>query len=282
MGYRYYDTAEIPILYPFGFGLSYTKFEYSDLNVNEDGVSFTVTNTGDVDGAEVAQLYVSLSGAKVFRPKKELKGFSKVFLKAGESKKVTIAFDDKTFRYWNVKTDKWEVEGGEYQIMIGASSIDCRLTGTITKAATTDMLPYDEKELSTYYAGKIQTVSDKEFEALLGRPIPDGKWSGQLSPNDAICQLYYAKSGLARFAYNRLTAIKKKADDSGKPNLNILFIYNMPFRAMAKMTGGAVSMDMVDGIVTLVNGHFFKGLGRIISGYFRNSKLNKQYENKIK
>ena len=76
--------------------------------------------------------------------------------------------------------------------------------------------------------------------------------------------------------------MKKKADESGKPDLNILFIYNMPFRAMAKMTGGAVSMDMVDGIVDLVNGHFFGGLGKIISGYFRNSKLNKQYESRIK
>ena len=282
VGYRYYDTSESPVLYPFGFGLSYTKFEYSDLEVNDDGVSFTVKNIGGVDGAEVSQLYVSLPDAKVFRPKKELKGFSKVFLKAGESKKVTIAFDDKTFRYWNVKTNKWEVEGGEYRIMIGESSTACKLTGTIVKEATTDVLPYEKSALPTYYSGKIQTVSDKEFETLLGRPIPDGKWSGQLSANDAICQLYYAKSGLARFAYNRLTAIKKKADESGKPNLNILFIYNMPFRAMAKMTSGAVSMDMVDGIVTLVNGRFFKGLGKIISGYFRNSKLNKQYESKIK
>ena len=282
VGYRYYDTAEIPVLYPFGFGLSYTDFEYSDINVTEDGVSFTLTNAGKRDGAEISQLYVSLPSANVFRPKKELKGFSKVFLRAGESKKVTIAFDDKTFRYWNVKTNKWEVEGGEYQIMIGASSTDIRLLAGIKKAATTDVLPYEKEALSTYYSGKIQTVSDKEFETLLGRPIPDGKWSGQLSANDAICQLYYAKSGLARFAYNRLTAIKKKADSKGKPDLNILFIYNMPFRAMAKMTGGAVSMDMVDGIVTLVNGRFFKGLGKIISGYFRNSKLNKQFESKIK
>jgi beta-glucosidase len=90
--------------------------------------------------------------------------------------------------------------------------------------------------------------------------------------------MYYAKRGLARFAYNRLTAMKKKADEKGTPDLNILFIYNMPFRAMAKMTAGAVSMEMVDGIVNLVNGRFFKGLGTIIGGYFRNSKKNKAYE----
>ena len=282
VGYRYYDTADVPVLYPFGFGLSYTKFEYSDLNVNDNGVSFTIKNTGKVDGAEVCQLYVGLDKAKVFRPKKELKGFAKVFLKAGESKKVEISFDDKTFRYWNTKTNKWEVEGGEYQVMVGASSADIKLCDTVKIEGTNAELPYTEKDIPVYYTGKIQTVADADFEKLLGRSIPDGKWSGQLTSNDAICQLYYAKSGLARFAYKRLTAMKKKADESGKPDLNVLFIYNMPFRAMAKMTGGAVSMDMVDGIVSLVNGHFFSGLGKIISGYFRNSKLNKQYENKIK
>ncbi|SDA53821.1 beta-glucosidase [Butyrivibrio sp. INlla18] len=282
VGYRYYDTAKVPVLYPFGFGLSYTSFEYSDIKVTDDKVSFTIKNTGSFDGAEVAQLYVGLPGAKVFRPEKELKGFAKVYLKVGESKEVSIAFDDKTFRYWNVKTNKWEVEDGNYQIMIGASSADIKLEANIMKAETTDTMPYDKAELPSYYTGKIESVEASEYTKLLGRSIPDGKWSGKLGPNDAICQMYYAKSGLARFAYNRLTAMKKKADESGKPDLNILFIYNMPFRAMAKMTAGAVSMEMVDGIVELVNGHFFGGLGKIIGGYFRNSKKNKAYEAKIK
>ncbi|MBQ9305977.1 glycoside hydrolase family 3 C-terminal domain-containing protein [Butyrivibrio sp.] len=282
VGYRYYDTADVPVLYPFGFGLSYTTFEYSGLEVNEEGVSFTITNSGSRDGAEVAQLYVGLPNGKVFRPKKELKGFAKVFLKAGESKKVSIAFDDKTFRYFNVNTNNWEVEDGKYVISVGASSADIRLTGEVLKSETTENIPYRKEELPSYYSGKIQSVETAEYEKLLGRSVPDGKWSGELGLNDAICQMYYAKSSLARFAYNRLTAIKKKADESGKPDLNILFIYNMPFRAMAKMTGGAVSMEMAEGIVKLVNGHFFGGLGQIISGYFKNGKKNKEYEAKIK
>lgn len=282
VGYRYYDTADVPVLYPFGFGLSYTTFEYSGLEVNEEGVSFTITNSGSRDGAEVAQLYVGLPNGKVFRPKKELKGFAKVFLKAGESKKVSIAFDDKTFRYFNVNTNNWEVEDGKYVISVGASSADIRLTGEVLKSETTENIPYKKEELPSYYSGKIQSVETAEYEKLLGRSVPDGKWSGELGLNDAICQMYYAKSSLARFAYNRLTAIKKKADESGKPDLNILFIYNMPFRAMAKMTGGAVSMEMAEGIVKLVNGHFFGGLGQIISGYFKNGRKNKEYEAKIK
>ena len=282
VGYRYYDTANIPVLYPFGFGLSYTSFEYSDLSVDEKGATFTVKNTGSMDGAEVAQVYVSLPWAKVFRPKKELKGFAKVFLKAGESKKVTIPFDDKTFRYWNVKTNKWEIETGDYEIMVGSSSAAILLTSSVKKNGTTEEMPYEPKSMPSYYSGKIESVSEAEFEKLLGRPVPDGKWSGQLDINDALCQMYYAKSGLARFAYKKLTAMKKKADESGKPDLNTLFIYNMPFRAMAKMTGGAVSMEMAKGFVELVNGHFFGGMGKIIGGFFRNSRKNKAYEAKLK
>ena len=281
VGYRYYDTAKVRVLYPFGFGLSYTSFEYSDLTVDGEGAEFTLTNTGKRDGAEVAQLYVGLKDAKVFRPEKELKGFQKVFLKAGESRRVRIPFDDKTFRYWNVRTDRWEVEGGVYTIMVGASSMDIRLTEQAQAEGTTEEYPYYTNRMPSYYSGLIQQVEDKEFQELLGMPIPSGKWSGDLTVNDAICQMYYAKSAIARFAYRKLTQMKKKSEDAGKPDLNILFIYNMPFRAIAKMTGGMVSMEMVDGIVTMVNGHFFRGLGRTIGGFFRNRSQNKKYIKKL-
>ena len=135
--------------------------------------------------------------------------------------------------------------------------------------------------MPSYYSGLIQQVDDKEFEELLGTLIPSGKWTGDLTVNDAICQMYYAKSAIARFAYKKLTKMKKKSEDAGKPDLNILFIYNMPFRAIAKMTGGMVSMEMVEGIVTMVNGHLFRGLGRTIGGFFRNRKLNKKYVKEI-
>ncbi|RKM59394.1 glycosyl hydrolase [Butyrivibrio sp. CB08] len=281
VGYRYYEKAGIPVLYPFGFGLSYTTFTYSDLKINDAGISVTVRNDGDMDGAEVVQMYVALPGAKVFRPEKELKGFTKVFLKAGESREIEILFDDKTFRYFNVKTNKFEVEEGDYEIRIGASSADIRLSGTCHRQGTTDVLPYDPEKITSYMSGNISNVSDSEFEEILGRPVPDGRWSGELTENDAFCQMYYAKSGLARLVYKKLTKMKKKADDSGKPDINILFIYNMPFRAIAKMTGGAVDMHMVHGIMKMVNGHFFSGLGKVISGYFRNSRQNKAFEKEL-
>lgn len=281
VGYRYYDSSRIRVQYPFGFGLSYTEFTYSDLSVDEEGATITIANTGNCDGAEVVQMYVGLDNAIVFRPAKELKGFQKVYLKAGEMRAIHILFDDKTFRYWNVKTNKWEIEMGIYKVMIGASVSDIRLEVDLTVEGTTNEYPYNPAFLPYYYTGIIQQISDIEFEELLGRPIPSGKWSGELGKNDAICQMYYAKSRLARFIYNRLTAFKIKKEEKGKPDLNILFIYNMPFRALAKMTAGMVSMEMVEGILIVVNGHFFKGLGKIIVGFFRNMKNNKAYEKKI-
>ena len=281
IGYRYYDTSKVRVQYPFGYGLSYTTFAYSDLKVDAKGATFTLTNTGNCDGAEVAQLYVGLPNAIVFRPEKELKGFQKVFLKAGESKEVRMEFDDKTFRYWNVKTNGWEIEEGAYRIMIGASVADIKLESELWVQGTSNEYPYNPAKLPYYYTGIVQQISDAEFEELLGHPIPSGKWSGNLGINDAMCQMYYAKSGLARLIYKILTKIKKKSEEKGKPDLNVLFIYNMPFRGIAKMTNGMVSMEMVEGMVTVVNGHFLKGMKKIIGGFFRNRKENKAYEAKL-
>lgn len=280
VGYRYFSTAEVPVLYPFGFGLSYSSFEYSDLKVNEKSVSFKIKNSGEYDAAEIAQLYIGLEGAKVFRPVRELKGFERVFLKAGEEKEISIEFDNKSFRYWNTKTNGWEVEAGNYSIMIGASSEDIRLKGNLEVKGTTESYPYDPANLPSYYKADVAHVSDKEYERILGRAIPDGQWNGELGINDALCQMYYAKSALARFGYNFLNKRLKKAENAGVPDLNTLFQYNMPFRAIAKMTGGMVSMEMVYGIVDVVNGHFFKGMGTVIGGFFRNRRLNKEYEAK--
>ena len=275
VGYRYFETANVPVLFPFGFGLSYTTFEYSDLTATDQEATFTIKNTGGMDGAEVAQLYISKRDGSVFRPAKELKGFQKVFLKAGESKRVTIRLDDKTFRYFNVNTNKFEVEGGEYQILIGSSVADIKLSASVTVKGTNAASPYDKNKVAKYFSGDIKNISDVEFESLLGRPIPDGSWSGVLDMNDAICQLYYAKSGVARFAYKIMTNMLNKSIEKGEPDLNITFIYNMPFRGIAKMAGGMCTMEMAEGILTICNGHFFKGMGAVIGGFFRSGKRRK-------
>jgi len=273
VGYRYYDTAGVAVRYPFGHGMSYTRFAYSGLEADRDQVSLTVTNCGDTEGAEVVQIYVSCPESRVYRPRKELKGFAKVFLKPGESRRITIPLDAMAFRYFNTAHDRWETETGTYEIHAAASLADVRLTVQLQIRGDA---PWEDG-LECYHACRIQDVSDEAFAKLLGRPIPDGSWQGALQENDAICQMYYAKSRAARLVCRLLNHLKEKAEASGKPDLNILFITNMPFRAIAKMTGGMVSSQMVADILTIVNGQFFAGLGRLTLDFFRNRSENHRF-----
>ena len=281
IGYRYFDTADVAVQFPFGYGLSYTTFAYDKLVLTEKGVRFTITNTGKCAGAEIAQLYVGKTESKLVRPQKELKGFTKVWLKAGETKEVEIPFDDKTFRYFNTKTGHWEVEGGIYTVMIGASSADIRLSEELLKSGTTDVLPYDIEKLPCYRTGLVRNVHYEEFRMFYGDVLPEEK-TGLLDINDALCQMKYAKSGICRLVYKVLQKKLDKAVEKGVPDLNTLFIFNMPFRAICKMTGGMVSREMAESIVIVANGHFFRGLAGLVGGFFRNRRENKKYEALLK
>ncbi|MET4084030.1 beta-glucosidase [Pedobacter sp. UYP30] len=126
VGYRYYDTYKVEPQFPFGFGLSYTKFEVKNAKVNSAGnkkyVSVNIKNSGKLAGAEVLQLYVHKMDTKITRAEKELKSFTKVFLKPGETKMITFALDDSAFQYYDEAGKKWAIEAGQYKIMIGNSS----------------------------------------------------------------------------------------------------------------------------------------------------------------
>ena len=279
VGYRYYDSANVPVLFPFGFGLSYTMFAYSDIEADDQKVTFTLTNTGDRDGAEVAELYVHAVNPTVYRPNKELKGFKKVFLKAGESKKVTIDLDDKAFRYWNSKTNRFEIDGGAYDLLVGASVEDIKLKATVNVKGTNAKKCEDKAKLKSYYTANIKNVTDAEFTELLGHSIPDGTWAGKIEANDAIAQMYYAKSLKARLIWKVMTKMLDASIAKGEPDLNITFTYNMPFRAIGKMAGGLVSQEMCDGILDIVNGHgiaFCKGLCKIVVGFFKQMGVAKK------
>lgn len=272
IGYRYYTTADVAVNYPFGFGLSYTTFEYSDLKVTDKGVSFVIKNTGKVDGAEVAQLYIGKPDGDVFRPVRELKGFKKVFLAAGEEKTVEIGFDEFTFRYFNVRTNKWEIEGGDYSVEIGASCEDIRLKGKISQKATTEVLPYDKEKLLSYYSGKVSYVQGIEFSELLGRPIPYPGYDFYkknrmvIHENCTVADLRYSKgwtgrafSGVIRFAIKFLRGIGKRTT----ANTLIMGVLHQPVRGIAKF--GGMSRRQMEGLLKMFNGKFFKGLGMFLS-----------------
>ena len=279
VGYRYYETANKAVRYPFGYGLSYTTFAYSDLKVNAEKVTFTLTNTGSVAGAEIAQLYVAKPDAAVFRPAKELKGFAKVFLKAGESKTVTIPLDDKTFRYWNVATDRWEVEGGSYQLLVGANVQDIRLTADITLPGTGAPDPYAGKDLAHYRTAHVQEVPDAEFEALLGRPLPEETTA--IDRTMTLGELHHSRSPLCWLIAGVLTLLLRSGEKRGKPNLNILFQYNMPLRGLAQMTNGMIGDEFVDGLVLEAKGFWVIGILRALVGLLQNYVANSRYQAKL-
>lgn len=280
VGYRYYQTAGVPVAFPFGYGLSYTSFAYSNLQAASNGVTLTVTNTGKRAGAEIVQLYVAKPRAEVFRPAQELKGFAKVQLQPGESKTVTIPLDDKAFRYWNTKTDSWEVEGGSYELRVGASSTDIRLTAVVEVAGTGAPNPYAGKHLPHYTSGKVQSVPDDEWATLLGRPVQQGKV--KIDRNMTLGELNHSRSPLGWLIWLVLTALLNASYKRGKPDLNVLFQYNMPLRALAKMTSGAISMGMVDGIVMELQGFWIIGLVRVIIEAVKNLVLNAQLEQRLR
>ena len=280
VGYRYYQTAGVPMAFPFGYGLSYTSFAYSDLKVTVDSVTLTVTNTGARDGAEIVQVYIAKPGAEIFRPAQELKAFARVPLAAGESRTVTLPLDDKAFRYWNTRTDGWEIEGGRYEVRVGASSADIRLTADVDIRGTNAPDPYAGKALPHYKSGSVQNVPDAEWEALLGHPIPQDKV--KIDRNMTLGELNHSRSPLGWLIWAVLTALLNASFKKGKPDLNVLFQYNMPLRALAKMTSGAISMGMVDGIVLEAKGFWVIGLLKVIVEAVKNIILNAQLESRLR
>ena len=280
IGYRYFTTAEKAVRFPFGYGMSYTTFAYSDMAADEQGVSLTVTNTGSVAGTEIVQLYIAKKNSELFRPAKELKGFARVTLAPGEKQRITITLDDKAFRFWNVKANRWEIEGGEYELLVGASVEDIRLCEKISVHGTATVHPYEDVDLDCYYKGDVLHVSDADFEKLLGHPIPKGKT--KIDRNLTLGELNHARSPLGWLVWLVLTILLDVSYKRGKPDLNILFQYNMPLRALAKMTNGAISMGMVDGIVMELQGFWILGLVRVIYEAIKNVVLNAQMEKRLR
>ena len=269
IGYRYFEKANVKVNFPFGFGLSYTQFEYSDLEVKESGVDFVIKNIGAFKGKEVAQLYVGLEQSDIIRPVKELKGFIKVELEPGESKKVHIAFDDKTFRYFNVVTNKWEIEKGNYDILIGASSDDIRLKGSIEQEGTGAEPPYLKSTLPNYAVGNLRNVPDEEFAALLGHEIPNGalpfykKNRMVIDYNTTFQELRYSKRWVGRLVGKAIpwfTRVLYKCGNRVLANTLVMGVVHQPMRGMSRFSQGGLRMSQLDGLIAVFNGHFFSGL----------------------
>lgn len=274
IGYRYYTTAGVPVAFPFGFGLSYTSFAYSELVADADVAAVTVTNTGAVAGADVVQVYVRRETPGVHRPDRTLAGFARVELAPGESTRVTVPLGDAAFRHWDVLTGAWQVERGRWTVLAGANVDDLPLAAEVEVTGTVP--PREDDAPACYRTADVRAVSDADFAALLGHAIPQAQGVGPIGPNDALGRMAQARSAPARFAYRVLARRRDAAERRGQPDLNILFLLNMPFRAIAKMTNGMVDAAAVDAIVRIVNGHFFTGAGAALGAFLRNWRANRR------
>ncbi|MDF2484370.1 MAG: hypothetical protein K0R46_538 [Herbinix sp.] len=272
IGYRYYDTVKKAVTFPFGYGLSYTTFEYSNLVIEEVDpylyrVKLDITNTGKESGAEIVQLYVHCNSSSIFRAEKELKGFAKIFLAAGETGTVEILLDKRSFAYYNTEAKDWCVEGGTYQLLAGASSADIRVSADVklTGDGKEALLADTYKTLSDYQKPSAPLrISDQQFIQLLGyTPKPDafGKPYTKDSTLGDIKDTLIGKVML-KVVKGALNKMLKTVDD---PTMRLMVeksALEMPLRSM-KMAGG-INNKRLDGLVALANGKVLKGIKNLL------------------
>ena len=277
IGYRYYDSANKDVLFPFGHGLSYTSFAYSDLTLSkktmkdtgEVTVSFKVKNTGDVAGAEIAQLYVADKESTIFRPKQELKGFKKVFLAPGEEQEITLTLGKRAFAFFNVNKNDWQVESGKFDILVGASSRDIKLCGTITvKSDDTTAIP-DYRESAPNYYENVAAITRADFEAVYGVLPADTR--DPAKPIDIYCCLSdaeHTKWGGRICKIIRGAVSKLGSAENGDGKMIAAMATQIPIRNFIAMSMGVFTPDMADGLLRILNddSSSAKGLGKILKG----------------
>lgn len=269
VGYRYFNSLDIPVNYPFGYGLSYTQFEYVDLKVSDTHVQVTLKNTGEKTGKEVVQVYIHKPNSQLVRANQELKGFTKVELEPMEERTIEIPLSKHAFSYFNREKMEWDTEDGEYEISVGSSSRNIHLTQSIDIVGSTHVVDvYNDK----YKEIDIHNITSSDFEEIIGYSLPKSTWDRKapLDENSIIEQGRY-KSRTGLFINSTIDKLSDFYIWRGKPiaGNNVRFAQNMPFRGVARMSNGMVKMEAMDGLILMFNGRFFKGLGKFLKHYFR-------------
>lgn len=306
VGYRYYDSARVPVLFPFGHGLSYTSFSYDELMLEADtfdtesGGFFTVrcrvTNTGSREGAEVAQLYVHAPGEAVYRPEQELKGFAKLQLQPGQSARAEFRLDARSFSFYDTGSRSWRCEPGQYELRIGSSSRDIRLrspltllpgaiAGTAGEAGGTVSPPASTRDradpaiggttrddlLEPYRSATVagpHRVGNESFEALLGRALPPPVPVRPYGWNSTLGQI--SANWLGRRILRMVQNVSEKnfdaASDPGMVTMVRRSIAEMPYRSIVLMGGGMLSWKTAGALLDLMNGHPLRAISRLFSG----------------
>ena len=262
VGYRYYDKAEKEVLFPFGYGLSYTTFQFSNLIISDANtiagldnihVVFDIKNTGDMFGCEVAQLYISAPENNIFKAKKELKGFIKVFLEPNETKTVILKLNRRSFSFYNSQTKQYEIESGIYTIYIGNSSRNLILSKNMEIISN----DYNNEKLNSYFnLNNDINISDEDFEKLLGRKLKpiNIKASKPYNLNNNLEELLHEKA--AKDFYNKLLIGLDEMFKDDKTDTKKMFesmMLETPLRSLYTMSGGLIKRDDIENLLQLLN-----------------------------
>ena len=257
VGYRYYDKAGKAVRFPFGYGLSYTQFTYTDLQIAGNTVTVTVTNTGKTAGAEIVQLYIAPPQNGLYRPAKELKDFARVSLKPGERKALTFTLHDRSFAVWS--DGGWKVPAGHYGILVGASSVDIRLHGTMEVKGASPAVP--EWQHGSWYETLQGLPSDAEFEALYGGPVQNGPplRQGLFTMENSVMEMKDSSPLMMQRFREIETSMAKNFDgkvDYNNPTFKMMVMSSAdsPLRAAVLFSAGTFSPDAAETMLAMANG----------------------------
>ncbi len=278
VGYRYYDKVAQDVLFPFGHGLSYTTFAYSDLKLSRTSIKDTeklkvtlkVRNTGKVRGQEIIQLYVRDVESTAFRPQKELKGFAKVDLQPGAEAKVSLELDRRAFAYYNTELKDWVVEAGEFEILVGASSRDIRLCASVQVTSDHQAASISGRDRcpAYHYFPKGASVSQNDFENLLGKPLPInvGAQKGTYTLNTPVGDITGSVLGRLLHSYmgKQISKLIAGQEDTPSALLMASMVKEAPMRAILMAGDGSITRLMLDAMLIMINGHIFKGAAALI------------------
>ena len=246
VGYRYYESAGVKVCFPFGYGLSYTQFVYSDLMVEGNRVTCMVENVGMLAGKEIVQLYIEPINSKIHRPVRELKGFEKVELAPGECKKVTFTLNDRSFSVWS---DGWKVPEGDYNICIGKNCHDICLAEEIHKEGVEVV---DEENLPNWYRTLKGTPSKSDLETLLGRKIVEKPVrKGEFTKENTVMEMK-EHSLIMKIVYLVMEFVMAKkygGRDYSNPTFKMMMIMSMDCSVSDMQINGGLKGYLLQGLV---------------------------------
>jgi len=255
VGYRYYDKADVPVRWKFGFGLSYTGFAYSNPKIDGETVRITVANTGSRAGAEVIQFYVSPPQDGIHRPVKELKRFAKVFLEPGESREISFNLDDRCFAVWD---NGWKVPPGRYTILAGGNPDKLITAGTIEKSGEDVKIP--DWQPGTWYEKPKGSPSLEQWEAMLGRKyVPYTPQKGKFTMNDTVIDMK-EHSLVMKALHWYIKRLISKGAKPGTPEYRMLIESSAgsPLRSLQIASG--IKANIFKGLLAMANGKYIKGI----------------------